>query len=368
MIDFRDQTGEGPITVIIDANVAAGEWADSWLREHWGTQVVHRLSPDPTIHAVEHCAQLLARDADSRIVAVGGGALLDTVRLGRLLLWGGDDVRLPLMRGRQGFVALEDVPMEGSLLAVPTTLGTGAEKSRAACVVVGGRRRLVLSPALRADDCVYEPSAYDSLPSDMLRASALEVVLRVLGPYIVSDACEQTDELAVKTVREVLELWPEVRSRSSAALLRLAELSGRTHDPEWTHGRRPFSSPLWYLANELSSACHISKMDAHALLLSTSLQRVCTAGGPWGSADRLGELLDRVVSSGSTPKKSEDLRVLCLLDPIVWAPPKPVVDTKELSFQSFRRWGGGLPALGFLSCSEIETFFRDALYAERTAQ
>lgn len=365
---ISDQMGDARTTVIIDANVAAGKWAEAWLREQSDNRDVHRLGPDPTMNAVEQCAELLARRPAARIVAVGGGALLDMVRLGRLLLWGGEAVRLPIIRGRQGFVSLEDTPMQGSLLAVPTTLGTGAEKSRAACVLIDGRRRLVLSTSLRADGCAYEPDAYRTLPADMLRASVLEVVLRVLGPYIASDPCERTDELAAKTIRDALELWPAVRGRSSSALLRLAEISGRTHEPEWTVGRRPFSSPLWYLANELSSACGISKMDAHALLLPISLERACAVGGPWGNAGRLGELMDRVASPGSSPRETADLRALRVLAPLLWAPQQPAVDTRDLAFQCFRRWGGGLPALGPLSCDQIEAFFRDALRVERIAE
>src|SRR5690606_41617741 len=65
------------------------------------------------------------------------------------------------------------------LAVVPTTLGTGAETSRSACIQVHGRKRLVFGDGLRPDSAVHTPAATDTLPDDLIAEGVLEALLRL---------------------------------------------------------------------------------------------------------------------------------------------------------------------------------------------
>ncbi|MDR3359406.1 MAG: iron-containing alcohol dehydrogenase, partial [Bifidobacteriaceae bacterium] len=268
------------LVCVADAAVCDAHWFAEVVDEHRPDRVV-ALNAEPTLETVASLAARLNRLTPDKLLVVGGGTVLDTARLAALSLRLG--VRAPIFfsRGRQGLLPVPDrligPAAVGQMIAVPTTLGTGAETSAVACLLVGDRRRLVMAEALRADVARYFPNCYSTLPGHLIADAILEVVLRVIGPYVVNDA-GPADAAAACALRRVDRISEAARTHDPTALAELARLSGETHSPAFSQGRQPFAAPLWYIANELSAATGTSKMHAHRQLLAPWLDAVKRQG------------------------------------------------------------------------------------------
>jgi NADP-dependent alcohol dehydrogenase len=246
------------------------------------------------------------------------------------------------------------------IVAIPTTLGTGAERSAAACVAVAGRRRLILGQELRADRAVYHPSCYETVGEKDLRRALLEVALRLLGPYVVSSA-GPADRLAAKALAGCLRLMGGVIGKERDALRDFARISGATHGPAFTVGRRPFSSPLWYLANEVSCVAGVTKMEAHEALAIPCLEAIGRFGGAWGSEERLHALLRQAGWCADGCRRRACACAAALVEALVGGPGATLdYSPEDAARLCEERWGLGLPALGGVPRSELVAVLRIA--------
>jgi NADP-dependent alcohol dehydrogenase len=337
--------------VLVDASVAQTDWGRARLATTGTAFDRHVIVAEPTVDQVLHLADELARRSPDEIIAIGGGSVLDLVRLAR---WGGvvgpDAARATLTRGHRGLVVLRPTRGGPHLTAIPTTLGTGAERSQVACVVTGGQRRLVMGAALLADRYEYAPAAYRTLPVDARRAALAEVALRVAGPYLGSAPHRRTDDRAEATLAQLLAIGDAVVDGRPLPLSRLAELSGASHDAASIEGRTRFSARLWYLANELSSVTGLAKMDAHALLLPGFIERL--EDPRWAVPGRHRQLLDGLAGRGWSAARLDHLLARWLV-PV--AP--PAVDPSALAERALRAWGWGAPMLAGFTIDEVAALY-----------
>src|SRR5439155_11324356 len=90
-----------------------------------------------------------------------------------------------LARGHCGLVALTPATRPAlPTVAIPTTLGTGAEVSAAACCErAGDGKLLVLGDALRPAHAAVDPAATAGLPVRLVREALVEILARLLVPF-----------------------------------------------------------------------------------------------------------------------------------------------------------------------------------------
>ena len=229
-----------------------------------------------------------------RVVAVGGGATLDLAVLGtlperlhRLPAW---------TRGRSGLVLVpEPAPHEAmpERILLPTTLGTGAEVSCAACCDRDGEKTLWLGAALRPEEGICDPEATAGLPAGLAGEAALEVLARLLvpfaGPHEDSGCGVEglADDLLLATLGRLVALGARLGEPGPVERLALAVAGAHSH-AGWVHlGRSPFASPVWYLATEVSAAFGLRKAPATALVLPAWASAVLTGERAWGDRSRL---------------------------------------------------------------------------------
>ena len=165
------------------------------------------LPPRATIEQALLLADVLASTPLG--VAVGGGPVIDLAAIARAAT--NDDLRRRITSPqRSGAVMLPaSATPAPRFIAVPTTVGTGAESSGIATVVVDGRRRLVIGPCMRPDAAVIDPLATASEPAPVRRGGILEIYLRLAGPYLASrDGDAVSDPLRIASARALLALDP----------------------------------------------------------------------------------------------------------------------------------------------------------------
>ena len=180
-------------------NGTAGELAALSGAPQW--QIFSEISPDPTVELVARgTAQVKAFNPDV-LVALGGGSAMDAAKA---MLW------------FSGCGA--------TLVAIPTTSGSGSEVTDFAIVTHGGVKHPVVDPALRPRMAILDSALLDGLPRSLIADGGFDVLSHALEAYVAADANPITDALAVDAFRTAYSLLPasfggdkQVRLRIHAA-------------------------------------------------------------------------------------------------------------------------------------------------------
>lgn len=407
------------IGVVVDAGVLATP-AVRWLRDQWTGWPV--LTAEPVGAGIADVAALAGwlRDQTARtgldtVVAVGGGSLLDLVKLGSVAAVD-DGVLARVTAGRCGVVGLPPsvgrrggratmgdrripgaapvpvhtpdlvparslVPMR---VLVPTTTGTGSEVSAVACVRVRGGHRLVIGEALRPEVAVLDPAATDGLPASMLVEGVLEALLRVLGPTVGSLASRPVPDAAgLALAGELVRLGdrlcgptpapdppaPDSAARGAAGgaeRLLAAELSAYTQASWAMAGRDPFGGRAWYIANEVSTVLGARKMVATVPVAAAVWARAAAGDRRFGHSERLAVAWDavcRAARPGLGDDPSAGLRRLADRWGVASCPPATPAQLSAIAGRVVRAFGGGLPPLASITHADVAALLRESLPA-----
>ncbi|WP_328857180.1 iron-containing alcohol dehydrogenase [Williamsia herbipolensis] len=332
----------------------------------------HEIVPTPPVvdlDAVRGAAATLGRA--SQVLSLGGGSTLDLVKIG-LHLGAVPGLGDHLARcGRAGLIHLgDDAPNRPRHIAIPTTLGTGAERSPRACLSLDGHKRLLVGGGLAPDAAVLDERATRDLPHHLVTFGAAEAFLRLAG-VLTGDVAAWADGLEDRLSLELLAHTVEHADRAAAAQgpvsgdvrLALAKASAWSQAPEFHRvGRDPFAAKGWYIANELSTATGATKVSAFGGVTAALWARLQAGDLRLGSPQRLRLVWDRVrdASPGLPHAPADGLRIL--LDRWGVAPLDPMTasQTEAVAAACDRRWGRGQPALGGFTRSELADIVTDA--------
>lgn len=293
------------------------------------------------------------------VIAVGGGGILDLVAVARAI----QDPRAAAMitsSQRAGLVALPlDAPPSPVLVAVPTTIGTGAESSTVATCVVEGARRLVLGRSLRADVAVLDPEATAGMPRDLYASGLVEIMLRLASPFVsaapASAFIDSTTVALASTLGALSSAPPSRTVRHDVA--RIAALS---HSPHLVDPSQSFATRAWYLANELSTAVTSTKIATLVDLTPLIWRRILSGDARWGRADRLRGFWRQVLpETGVEPVAGFRAWTRALGAPGLSPAQLRHIDPDHLAQTCLRRWGYGLPMLGPLRRDDLTSLFAE---------
>ncbi|WP_030662750.1 daptide-type RiPP biosynthesis dehydogenase, partial [Streptomyces rimosus] len=352
--------------LLVDEGVAGSETAtrvrDRLDRAGFRTEPTVLAGPGDLDAVMESARHLAGAEV---VVGVGGGSLLDRVKLATLLCSAPDVAQRITVPQRSGLVVLppgraRTVP----LIAVPTTVGTGAEVSAVVCLASADGKRLVMGAGLRPECALLDPVATRTLPGELVAEGVLEALFRVASPYVGDDRDLPTEDALTETVAEQLvRLGDAVRDDRLAGRaigdevrLEAAKLSGHTH-AEWLHfGRDAYAVKGWLIANELSTTAGVRKMTAVAALLPHLWRSIAEGDARWGSARRLHRLWGRLRGIGPRPLPADPaLGIAALLES--WRIERRIGLGAEhldaLARRTVHAWGAGLPMLGGLTEDEV---------------
>jgi len=370
----------GHAHLLIDAEVAELAFADEVRAalSHPGiTLHEHRRPSNANLDDIVTLSQeIAATDAGHRalLVAVGGGGVLDQGKLVRLLLSDSRVERRLATTQRCGFIALPAEVLAHDILAlVPTTLGTGAESSRSACVQLDGTKRLAHGGSLRADLAVVTPAATRSLPQELIVEGILETLLRLFSPYVGSHSDRRAqDDMVERYAAQLIRVGDTVQRLREAGqqvpdelLAEIAMLSSVSHSDDLLTRRDPYCDVCWPLANELSMVTAARKLPALAALTPVIWRRALDGDARLGSAGRLRRLWTTVASNAwsASPDSEPDIALASLIQRWGISPlPQSAESMPDAAAKrAARTWGNGLPMLKGLSVSELSALYADVL-------
>ena len=180
-------------------------------------------NPDPVV--IERCAHELLSFKPHVVLAVGGGAVLDTAKAA--IARAGAESTESLIGGTY---AVEET--RPRIWAVPTTAGSGSEETHFAVVYHDGNKYSIAHPLLRPDCIVLDPALTLSCGVSLTVESGADALCQSLESSWAGNATTESVALAQQAFARIVEAVPQVLAAPDSldardAMLQGANLAGR---------------------------------------------------------------------------------------------------------------------------------------------
>ncbi len=232
--------------------------------------VINNITPNPDFETLRDNCQTFADSvsADTVIIALGGGSVIDTAKVLASTDNGFEPVRQFLETGKS-----ESRLVSYPIIAVPTTAGTGSEVTRWATVwdVKSQKKYSLARPSLYPTHAVIDPNLTLGLPRQMTIYTALDALSHSLESLWNRNANPVSSNYAVYAASQMISALPllaedlgniELRERVSKACL-FAGLA--------------FSNTKTALAHSLSYPITLKYDIVHGLACSFSLPMIMSS-------------------------------------------------------------------------------------------
>lgn len=184
---------------------------------------------EPTEDMIEKIFAAADYDSYERVVAVGGGTIMD---IGKLLV-----LKRPSSINDL-FFKREPIVRQKELIAVPTTCGTGSEVTKTSVAIVGdgmgGTTKLgLLDEDLIANTAVLIPEFIKSLPHQPFAESLIDALIHAVESYLSPCNATMTSDLfgegAIRTILKALKAMKDgvdIKNEYAGELLTAACYAG----------------------------------------------------------------------------------------------------------------------------------------------
>jgi alcohol dehydrogenase len=193
----------GSRAVVVSEQVLVGNGLVRTVSDALDADVVSIPGGEPVGSSVSALAKQLARGSADVVVAVGGGSVIDTVKLAARLVADPDGLDSRLL-------SAAPFPPGLKVVAVPTTAGSGAEVTRTAIVSRGARKSWAWDEVLRPDLAVLAPDLTLGLPRSITVASGLDAFAHAVEAATGQRATPAVVELGMSAARSISARLPEV--------------------------------------------------------------------------------------------------------------------------------------------------------------
>lgn len=157
---------------------------------------------EPTDEMVNAILGELKTKKYNRIVAVGGGTIID---IAKVLAVAESEDQVDDLYGRMAD-GLEKIH---PLTIVPTTCGTGSEVTNISIInrISKGVKQGIVSEAMFADEAALIPGMLMSLPYGVFATSSIDAMIHAVESYLSPGACALSEIFSVKALELILQGW-----------------------------------------------------------------------------------------------------------------------------------------------------------------
>lgn len=161
--------------------------------------IYDKTQPNPTVHNVEEALALYRREGCDSLIAIGGGSAMDCAK------GVGARIAHPRRSVRQMKGILRVWKRLPTLVAIPTTAGTGSEVTLAAVITDSEKhdKYALMSFPLIPHYAVLDASLTVSLPPHLTAATGMDALTHAVEAYIGRSTTRQTRRLALEAVEMI---------------------------------------------------------------------------------------------------------------------------------------------------------------------
>lgn len=193
------------VLVVTDAGIANNGLVspiEKVLEENGVAFVVYdKTQPNPTVHNVEEALLLYHKNSCDALIAVGGGSSMDCAKAV------GARVAYPKKTVGQMKGILRILKRLPTLIAIPTTAGTGSEVTLASIITDSEKHHkyALMSFPLIPKYAVLDAALTYSLPPQLTGTTGIDALTHAVEAYIGRSTTKETRRLALEAVKLIFE-------------------------------------------------------------------------------------------------------------------------------------------------------------------
>lgn len=156
---------------------------------------------EPTDVMVDAILTELRSKTFTRIIAVGGGTIID---IAKVLAVAASEDTVDNLYDRMG-----ELSKVHPLIIVPTTCGTGSEVTNISIInrTTKGIKMGLVSPAMFADEAALIPGMLMSLPYGVFATSSIDALVHAVESYLSPNACPISEMFSVEAMHLLIDGW-----------------------------------------------------------------------------------------------------------------------------------------------------------------
>lgn len=197
------------------------------------------FSPNPKYEQVCKGVEAFNVNGCDAIVAIGGGSTIDVAKCIKLFC---------KMDVNVNFLKQEFVETEISLIAVPTTAGTGSESTRYAVIYYNDEKLSVTHPSIVPDYAVLDSSLLKTLPQYQKKCAMLDALCQGIESWWSVNSTDESKEYSKMAVEIIMQNWRQyifVEDENAAERIMLgSNYAGRAINITQTTAPHAFSYKL----------------------------------------------------------------------------------------------------------------------------
>lgn len=206
-IEYLGTIKKNRVALIVDSGaLEKGNLLSRFKSMLKNSQVVCDVKREPYIEDLELPINIVHDIKPDCIVAVGGGSVIDSAKAIWLCY------EHPQLTWEEVFESSSIPPLgkTASLIAVPTTSGTGSETT---CVSVladknDSYKRLIISRELIPDRAILDPDLTDTMPPNVAAFSGMDALAHALEAAISKNSSIMVKSFAITSVMDILKWLP----------------------------------------------------------------------------------------------------------------------------------------------------------------
>lgn len=158
------------------------------------------FTPNPLYEQVYEGVKLFNDEKCELIVAVGGGSTIDVAKCIKLYC---------KMDSSINYLQQKTFDSGITLIAVPTTAGTGSESTRHAVIYYEGAKQSISHITIVPDYAVLEPSVLKTLPVYQKKCTMLDAFCQAIESWWSVNSTEESKEYSRKAISVINKHWEE---------------------------------------------------------------------------------------------------------------------------------------------------------------
>lgn len=180
------------------------------------------FTPNPLYEQVCSGVELYNKEACELIVAVGGGSTIDVAKCIKLFC---------KMDHSINYLKQDTFDSGITLIAVPTTAGTGSESTRHAVIYYRGIKQSISHLSIVPDYAVLEPSVLKTLPVYQKKCTMLDALCQAVESWWSVNSTDESKKYSRKAIEFIRENWEayifENTDESAARIMEASNYAGR---------------------------------------------------------------------------------------------------------------------------------------------
>lgn len=160
--------------------------------------VFNEFTPNPLYEQVCAGVKLFNENQCDAIVAVGGGSTIDVAKCIKLYC---------RMDHKENYLQQEYKDSGVSLIAIPTTAGTGSESTRYAVIYFEGKKQSVTHESIVPNYAVLEPALLKSLPLYQKKCTMLDAMCQCIESLWSVNSTEESMRYAKIGLQMIMDHW-----------------------------------------------------------------------------------------------------------------------------------------------------------------